>query len=153
MVGISLSYATLGIDAYQISVESDRGSGNLFMVNIVGMATNAVREARTGFAAIKKSGYDSASVRYTINLAPADIKKDSSALDLPIAVAVLQSNRELKTTDYRKIGIIGELSLDGNVRPCIRSLPIAIAARRDRLDYPDRPYENAEEAAIIEGIK
>lgn len=153
MVGISIAYATLGIDAYQISVESDRGSGNLFVVNIVGMATNAVKESKDRvFAAIKNSGYDFASVRYTINLAPADIKKDSSALDLPIAIAVLQCNRELKSTDYRKIGIIGELSLDGNVRPVSGVLPIAIAARRDKLDTLIVPYENAEEAAIIEGI-
>ncbi|MDD2229909.1 MAG: YifB family Mg chelatase-like AAA ATPase [Candidatus Cloacimonetes bacterium] len=152
MVGIALTYTTIGIDAQQISVECD-GSAALFNVNIVGMASSSVKESKDRvFAAIKNAGYASASKRYTINLAPADIKKDSAALDLPIAIAVLQSNRILKINDYRKVAIIGELSLDGNVRPVSGVLPIAIAARRDNVDTLIVPFENAEEAAIIEGL-
>jgi len=152
MVGIALTYTTIGIDARQITVECD-GTAALFQVNIVGMASSSVKESKDRiFAALKNSGYDSAPKRYTINLAPADIKKDSASLDLPIAIAVLQSNRIIKVTDYRKIGIIGELSLDGNVRPVSGVLPIAIAAKRDNIDTLIVPYENAEEAAIIEGL-
>jgi magnesium chelatase family protein len=153
MVGIALSYTTLGIDAYQVSAESDSSAG-LYGVNIVGMASNAVKESKDRvFAAIKNSGYETPPKRFTINLAPADMKKDSSALDLPIAVSVLQGARIIKKSDYRKIAIIGELSLDGNVRPVSGVLPIAIAAKRDKIDTLIVPYENAEEAAIIEGIK
>jgi len=152
MVGIALSYTTIGIDAYQITAECD-GTSGLFVVNVVGMASSATKESKDRvFAAIKNSGYDYASKRYTINLAPADMKKDSSALDLPIAVAVLLCNKEFKVTDYRKIGIIGELSLDGNVRPVTGVLPIAIAAKKDNIDTLIVPWENAEEAAIIEGL-
>ncbi|MDD3234746.1 MAG: magnesium chelatase domain-containing protein [Candidatus Cloacimonetes bacterium] len=103
MVGISLTYTTIGIDAQQISVECDSGSG-FFVVNIVGMASSAVKESKDRvFAAIKNAGYATAPKRYTINLAPADIKKDSAALDLPIAIAVLQCNRILKINDNRKV--------------------------------------------------
>jgi len=152
MVGIALSYTNIGIDAYQITVECDGISG-LFVVNVVGMASSAVKESKDRvFAAIKNSGFDYVTKRYTINLAPADMKKDSSALDLPIAIAVLQCNKIFKVTDYRKVGIIGELSLDGNVRPVTGVLPIAIAAKKDNVDVLIVPWENAEEAAIIEGL-
>ncbi|MDD4310192.1 MAG: magnesium chelatase domain-containing protein, partial [Candidatus Cloacimonetes bacterium] len=152
MVGIALSYTTIGIDAQQISVEADN-SNALYGVNIVGMASSAVKESKDRiFAALKNSGYSSYDKRYTINLAPADIKKDSSALDLPIAISVLQSNNVFRVGNYRKVGIVGELSLDGNVRPISGVLPIALAAKRDNLDTLIVPFENAEEAAIIEGL-
>jgi len=152
MVGIALSYTTLGIDAFQISVESDSSSG-LYGVNIVGMASSAVKESKDRvFAAIRNAGFHTMEKRYTINLAPADLKKDSAGLDLPIAISVLQGNRDIKLTGYRKIALVGELSLDGNVRPVSGVLPIAIAAKRDKIDVLIVPWENAEEAAIIDGI-
>lgn len=152
MVGIAFSYTTLGIDAFQISVESDSSSG-LYGVNIVGMASSAVKESKDRvFAAIRNAGFHTMEKRYTINLAPADLKKDSAGLDLPIAISVLQGNRDIKLTGYRKIAIVGELSLDGNVRAVSGVLPIAIAAKRDRMDVLIVPWENAEEAAIIDGI-
>ncbi|MDZ4183041.1 MAG: YifB family Mg chelatase-like AAA ATPase [Candidatus Cloacimonadaceae bacterium] len=153
MVGIVTTYTTVGIDAQQLCVECD-GSGNVYYVNIVGMASNAVKESKDRiFAALKNSGWDAAIRRFTINLAPADIKKDSSALDLPIAISVLQSIKQLPVEYLRKFAIIGELSLDGNVRPVKGVLPIAIAAKRDNMDALILPFENAEEAAIIEGLK
>lgn len=152
MIGIVYSYATVGIDAQQITVECD-AAGQLYQVNIVGMATNAVKESKDRvFAALKNSGIDAMNRRYTINLAPADMKKDSSALDLPIAIAVLQSIKKIPVEYLRKVGIIGELSLDGNVRPVTGVLPIAIEAKRDGLDILIVPCENAEEAAIIDGL-
>jgi len=152
MVGIALSYTTLGIDAFQISVESDSSSG-LYGVNIVGMASSAVKESKDRvFAAIRNAGFHTMEKRYTINLAPADLKKDSAGLDLPIAISVLQGNRDIKLTGYRKIALVGELSLDGNVRAVSGVLPIAIAAKRDKIDVLIVPWENAEEAAIIDGI-
>ncbi|MDP2173134.1 MAG: YifB family Mg chelatase-like AAA ATPase [Candidatus Cloacimonadaceae bacterium] len=153
MVGIVTTYTTVGIDAQQLTVECD-GSGNVYYVNIVGMASNAVKESKDRiFAALKNSGWDAAIRRFTINLAPADIKKDSAALDLPIAISVLQSIKQLPVEYLKKYGIIGELSLDGNVRPVKGVLPIAIGAKRDNLDALILPFENAEEAAIIEGLR
>ena len=152
MVGIALSYTTLGIDARQISVECD-GSGTLFSANIVGMASSAVKESKDRiFAALKNSGWDAYTRRYTVNLAPADLKKDSSALDLPIAVAVLQCIRQIPSSYLKKIAIVGELSLDGNVRAVNGALPIALQARRDGVDTLIVPHENADEAAIIDDL-
>jgi magnesium chelatase family protein len=152
MVGIVFSYTTIGIDAQQISVECD-GTGSIFGVNIVGMASNAVKESKDRvFAALKNSGWEAYTRRYTINLAPADLKKDSSSLDLPIAISVLQCIKQLKHEYLTKIGIIGELSLDGNVRAVNGALPIALKARQEGMDVLIVPYENAEEAAIIDGL-
>jgi magnesium chelatase family protein len=123
------------------------------MVNIVGMPTNAVKESKDRvFAALRNSGISYQSSRYTINLAPADIRKDSSALDLPIALAVVMNNNGIPDPGLNKVAVIGELSLDGNVRPVDGVLPIAIAAKRDGVDILIVPRENAEEAAIIEDI-
>ncbi|HNZ88233.1 MAG: YifB family Mg chelatase-like AAA ATPase [Candidatus Cloacimonadota bacterium] len=152
MVGIVLSYTTLGIDAYQISVEADIGTG-FNPMNIVGMASNAVKESKDRvIAAIKNSGYQISTQHYTINLAPADLKKDSAALDLPIALAILQCNEIFRIIDYDTIAMIGELSLDGFVRPVAGVLPIALAAKKDGINTLIVPLENAEEAAIIEGL-
>ena len=153
MVGIVLSYTTLGIDAYQISVEADIGAG-FNPMNIVGMASNAVKESKDRvIAAIKNSGYQISTHHYTINLAPADLKKDSTALDLPIALAILQCNKIFQIMDYNKIAVIGELSLDGYVRPVAGVLPIALTAKKEGIDTLIVPLENAEEAAIIEGVQ
>ncbi len=152
MVGLVKTYTTIGIDGQQLTVECD-ARGDLFQVNIVGMASNAVKESKDRiFAALRNAGFDAAIRRFTINLAPADIKKDSAALDLPIAIAVLQSIKQLPVEYLQKTATIGELSLDGNLRPVKGVLPIALAAKRDGLDALLLPYENAEEAAIIEGL-
>lgn len=154
MVGIALTYTTLGIDAVQVSVECDRDGNMQHSVNIVGMPSNSVKESKDRvFAAVRNSGLSYHTGRYTINLAPADIKKDSSSLDLPIAISLLMNNASIPAIALKKIALIGELSLDGNVRPVDGVLPIAIAAKRDGIDTLIVPYENAEEAAIIEGIR
>ncbi len=153
MVGIVRTYTTIGIDGQQLTVECD-AKGEVYNVNIVGMASNAVKESKDRiFAALRNSGFDAAIRRFTINLAPADIKKDSAALDLPIAISVLQSIKQLPVEYLTRTALIGELSLDGNLRPVRGVLPIALAAKRDGLDALLLPYENAEEAAIIEGLK
>lgn len=93
MVGIALTYTTLGIDALQVTVECDSTGSMTHNVNIVGMPSNSVKESKDRvFAAVRNSGISYHSARYTINLAPADIKKDSSSLDLPIAIAILMHN-------------------------------------------------------------
>jgi len=152
MLGNALSYTTLGIDARPISIECDAANG-IWSVTMVGLPTGSVKESSFRvMAAIKNSGWDTPNKRYTINLAPADLKKDSAALDLSIAIAILQALKEMPKSQLDKIGIIGELALDGNVRPVKGVLPIALEARKDQLDALIVPYENAEEAAIIEGL-
>ncbi len=153
MVGIVRTYTTIGIDGQQLTVECDSAGTQTFAVNIVGMASAAVKESKDRiFASLKNAGFAVPVRRFTINLAPADIKKDSAALDLPIAISVLQTIQVLPVEYLTKTAIIGELSLDGNVRPVNGVLPIALAAKRDELDAIILPYENAEEAAIIEGL-
>lgn len=149
MVGIVKTYTTIGIDGQLLTVECD-SAGQMYSVNIVGMASNAVKESKDRiFAALSNSGFEAAIKRFTINLAPADIRKDSAALDLPIAISVLQSIKQLPVEYLSQTAIIGELSLDGNLRPVKGVLPIALAAKRDGMDALVLPYENAEEAAII----
>ena len=153
MVGIALSYTTVGIDAMEVTVECDRTGSMQNAVSIVGMPSSSVRESKDRvFAAIRNSNLKCTFGRYTINLAPADIKKDSSSLDLPIAISVLVNNDVIRLPHLTKIAMVGELSLDGNVRPVDGVLPITLAAKRDGVDVLIVPYENAQEAAIIEGI-
>ena len=153
MVGNVFTYATLGIDALQLNVECDT-FGSAYGVSIVGMATRAVQESKDRiFAALRNSGIHIPTRFYTINLAPADVKKDSATLDLPVAISVLQAIEAVPVSSTKNIAIVGELSLDGNLRPVNGSLPIAIAAKRDGMDVLIVPIENAEEAAIIEGIE
>ena len=153
MLGNSLSYTTVGIDAKPIAIECDTTNG-LWNVTMVGLPTGSVKESsHRVMAAIKNSGWDTPNKRYTINLAPADLKKESASLDLPIAIAILMALKELPKTQTERIGIVGELSLDGNVRAVKGVLPIAIEAKKDSLDALIVPYENAEEAAIIEDLK
>ena len=154
MVGIALTYTTMGIDALQVTVECDSTGNMQHAVNIVGMASNSVKESKDRvFAAVRNSGMSYHTGRYTINLAPADLKKESSSLDLPIAIALLIHNGFVRQIPLTRIAIIGELSLDGNVRPVNGVLPIAIAAKRDDIDILIVPRENAEEAAIIDDLK
>ncbi|HQH50740.1 MAG TPA: YifB family Mg chelatase-like AAA ATPase [Candidatus Cloacimonadota bacterium] len=153
MVGIVRTYTTIGIDGQQLTVECDATS-QVFGVTIVGMASSAVKESQDRiFAALRNSGWDAAVRRFTINLAPADIRKDSAALDLPIAIAVLQSIKQIPVEYLTKTALIGELSLDGNLRPVKGVLPIALAAKRDGIDTLVLPWENAGEAAIIDGLQ
>ncbi|NLN84799.1 MAG: YifB family Mg chelatase-like AAA ATPase, partial [Candidatus Cloacimonetes bacterium] len=152
MVGIVNTYTTIGIDGQKLTVECD-SANQVFFASIVGMASTAVKESKDRiFAALENSGFDAAIKRFTINLAPADIKKDSAALDLPIAIAVLQSIGQLSVEYLRKTALVGELSLNGDLRPVKGVLPMALAAKRDGLTTLVLPSENAREAAIIEGL-
>jgi magnesium chelatase family protein len=149
MFGKTISYAVNGIDAQQITVEADI-KGGLAKFSIVGLPSNTVKESRDRVsAAITNSGYKFLSYNYTINLAPADLKKDGVALDLPSAVAVLSASRQMSDRNLDRYALAGELSLDGNLRPIRGILPIAVAAQRDGVAGLILPVENAPEAAII----
>lgn len=152
MYGQTRSYAIQGIDADQITVEADI-KGGLFKFSIVGLPSNTVKESRDRVSsAIKNSGYRFPNHNYTVNLAPADIRKDGVALDLPIAIALLNAMDQVMIPDIDSYGIIGELSLDGILRPVRGVLPVAVAAWKDKLKGLIVPWENAAEAAVIEGL-
>ncbi len=147
-----LSGAVMGIDAYQIEVETDIGSKvpKFFMV---GLPDNAVKEARERvISAIKNSGYSFPYGKITVNLAPADVKKEGSGLDLPIAVGILAASgiiAQEKLDDYL---ILGELSLDGTLRPIHGALPVSILAKEENVRGIILPSDNAEEAALTNEV-
>ncbi|MCK4311845.1 MAG: YifB family Mg chelatase-like AAA ATPase [Candidatus Cloacimonetes bacterium] len=152
MYGRTISYAIQGIDAQQITVEADV-KGGLYKFNIVGLPSNSVKESRDRVsAAIKNSGFRFPTHRYTVNMAPADIKKDGVALDLPTSLALIQALHQIRTTKLEKYALIGEMSLDGALRPVRGVLPIAVACWKDGMDGLILPYENAREAAVIEEL-
>ncbi len=153
MLGRAISYSTIGIDAIRITIESDSrlGAG---MFSIVGMATNSVKESKDRVcAAIRNSSWRVPNLRYTINLAPADVKKDGSSLDLPIAISLLITLKIIKPQRINEYALIGELSLDGSLRPVKGVLPIAVKAAEENLKGLILPSENAKEASIVEGLE
>jgi magnesium chelatase family protein len=153
MLSKIFSCATYGIDAYIVEVETNCEK-NIPGFIIVGLPDNAVKESRERvIAAVKNSGFDFQLKKITVNLAPADIKKEGSAFDLPIAVGVLASNEKFTSPDWFEDTIfLGELSLDGNLRPIKGALPIAAEARKKGMKNIILPSESAKEAAIVDGI-
>ncbi len=154
----TLSAAVYGIDAELVEVEVDltpRGgdSQGETYVTVVGLPDLAVRESRERIrAAITNCGFFFPVHKTTINLAPADVKKEGSAFDLPIAVGILGANGDLRGESLDDVLLIGELALDGRVRPVRGALPIAVAAKRRGLKCLLLPVENAREAAVVGGL-
>ena len=151
----ALSAAVYGIDANLIDVEVDYSGvvSNEDHFHTVGLPDAAVRESRDRVrAAIKNSGYLIPPTFITINLAPADIKKEGSGFDLPIAVGILGAYGALRTNDLSQFLMVGELGLDGGVRPIPGMLPVAILAREKGIPNLILPLANAAEAAVVEGV-
>src|SRR5664279_2140324 len=145
--------AVYGVEAITITVEVNVSSGKF--TSIVGLADNAVKESLERMeSAIKANGYHFPRTKVVVNLAPADIRKSGTAFDLPIAMGTLGASEQLqnpeKLTDYV---IMGELSLDGTVRPIKGALPIAIQARKENFKGLILPKENAREAAMVNQLK
>lgn len=152
MLARILSSAVMGIDAVIVEVEVDIASG-LPAFSTVGLPEAAVRESKDRVkAAISNSGYEFPDDRITVNLAPADIKKEGTGFDLPIALGILTATGVVKQNSLGKTLILGELALDGRVKPVKGSLPMAMAAR-GALDSVIVPNANAREAAVVNGIK
>lgn len=146
------SSAVIGIDAYVVEVEIDISRG-LPSFATVGLPEGAVRESKERVkAAIKNSGYHFPSDRITVNLAPADIKKEGAAFDLPMALGILAATELLDKSTYSDHLFLGELALDGFIRPVKGTLPIAINAKEQGFKGIFLPAENALEAAVVEGI-
>jgi magnesium chelatase family protein len=154
----TLSAAVYGIDAELVEVEVDLtprsgdSQGETY-VTVVGLPDLAVRESRERIrAAITNCGFFFPVHKTTINLAPADVKKEGSAFDLPIAVGILGANADLRRENLEDVLLIGELALDGRVRPVRGALAIAVAAKRHGLKRLLLPAENAREAAVVSGL-
>lgn len=149
-----LSAATIGLDAALVEVESDISSGLPGFV-VVGLPDTAVQESRERVrAAIKNSGFIFPRTKVAVNLAPADIKKAGPSYDLPIAVSLLHSLGDLKPrSEADKEIFIGELALDGLLRPVNGALSIATMARANKIETIYLPEENAAEAGLVPGLK
>jgi len=147
------SSAVIGVDGLPVEVEVDIAYG-LPAFSTVGLPEGAVRESKDRVkAAIKNCGYDFPNRRITVNLAPADVKKEGTGYDLPIALGILAASGILNSKVLDRYGVIGELSLDGGVRPARGVLPMALAAREAGLTGILVPLANAREAAVVEHIR
>ena len=145
------SMGLFGIDSYMVGVEVDYGQG-LPRIDIVGLPDAAVKEAQNRVrSAIKNSGYEFPKSRITINLSPADIRKEGPVYDLPILIAILKAGNQLPF-DIDDCAFIGELSLDGLVRPVNGVLPMVIRAQKSGIKRVFVPSSNALESSVVEGI-
>src|SRR4051812_27826419 len=149
------SAAVYGIDASLIEVEVDV-SGVITKEDqfcTVGLPDAAVRESRQRVrSALKNCGYDIPPTRITINLAPADLKKEGSGFDLPIAVGILGAYGALHNRDLTNFLLVGELGLDGSLRAVPGVLPMAVMAREKGIRNVVLPAQNAREAAVVDGV-
>lgn len=152
MIAQILSCAVVGVDACFVEVEVDITQG-LPAFTTVGLPEASVKESKERVrAAIKNSGYSFPDDRITVNLAPADIKKDGTAFDLPMAMGILAATQTIPADTTDKFIVIGELSLDGRVKPVRGSLAMALEAKKSGYSNIIIPYDNRKEAAVVSGI-
>src|SRR5256885_7287549 len=145
------SAAVLGIDAYLVDVETDIANG-LPTFATVGLPQGAVKEGRERvYAALANTGYTFPLKRITVNLAPADSRKDGSAFDLPIAVGILAATEQISPERLGRVALLGELGLEGAIRPVRGALPVALATRAAGLEALVLPRENLPEAGGASG--
>ncbi len=152
MLSRVLTATTLGVDALLVEVEADISRG-LPSFSTVGLPDNAVKESKDRVrAAVKNSGFALPAKKITVNLAPAYIKKEGTTFDLPVAVGILKAEGMIKNESIEDYLIMGELSLDGGIRPIRGALPVAVLARElgKKLILP---LENRGEAAIVKGVE
>ncbi|MCM8791000.1 MAG: YifB family Mg chelatase-like AAA ATPase [Candidatus Omnitrophica bacterium] len=147
------SGCVIGVDACEVTVETDIGGG-LPGLNIVGLPDTAIKESRDRIrSAIKNSGFSFPAKKITINLAPAAIKKEGAAFDLPIALSILISEGAVERWDLSEFLLCGELSLDGRLKPIRGALPIAMSMKKMNKNKLLLPKENGREAAIVKDIE
>ena len=151
MLAKAVTCAIVGLEGYVVEVEVDISPG-LPAFHIVGLPDAAVQEARERVrAAIRNSGYEFPMRRITVNLAPADLKKEGPSYDLPIAVGILHSSGQL-AADISNTVFLGELSLDGTLRHATGILPMVGLAKRERIGQVFLPAVNAKEASLLDGV-
>nr|MBC8362039.1 YifB family Mg chelatase-like AAA ATPase [Candidatus Desulfatibia profunda] len=152
MLAKVLSSAVIGIDAYLVEVEVDITSG-LPAFTTVGLPEASVKESKERVrSAINNSGYTFPDDRITVNLAPASIKKEGTGFDLPIALGILTATRIIPQEIISRYLVLGELSLDGRIKPVNGSLPMALAAKDAGYHGIIVPYDNGREASVVQEI-
>lgn len=146
------SAAVVGIDAVPVTIEVHAVPG--FDFTLVGLPDTSVKESHDRIlAALTVNGMEQVHRSFTINMAPADIKKEGASFDLPLAIGMLAGSEVVKTCELARYMIMGELSLDGSLQPIRGALPIALCARQAGLKGLILPAANAEEAAVVEGLE
>ncbi len=154
MLSKILSAALIGIDAHVVEVEVDITARGLPHFSTVGLPDAAVKESKDRVrAALKNTGFNFPLKQITVNLAPADIKKEGSAFDLPIAIGITVAEGVIEPHAIEGYMISGELSLDGRIKPVKGALSMAISAKERKLRGLILPEENAKEAAVVNGIQ
>ncbi|GAA4282291.1 hypothetical protein GCM10022260_27140 [Gaetbulibacter aestuarii] len=144
--------AVFGVDATTITVEVNVDSGIGY--HLVGLPDNAIKESNYRIAAaLQNNGYKIPGKKITINMAPADLRKEGSAYDLTLAIGILSSSKQIQADDLEDYVIMGELSLDGSLQPIKGALPIAIQAKAEGFKHFILPIQNAKEAAIVDGLE
>jgi magnesium chelatase family protein len=153
MLSRIVSAATQGVDAYIVNVEVDISNG-LPSFSTVGLPDASVKESKNRVvAAIRNSGFDFPSKKITVNLAPADIKKEGASFDLPMAVGILQAQGIIDSAMLKKCCILGELALDGTLRPVKGILPIVLSLKRHGIETVILPKANVAEASVVKDIR
>jgi magnesium chelatase family protein len=141
-----------GIEATTITVEVNISPGARFF--IVGLADNAIKESQQRIeSALKNNGFHWPGTKVIVNLAPADIRKEGTAFDLPLAVGLLAASGQVLTDKFSDYVMTGELSLDGGLQRIRGVLPMALKARKDKFKGLILPMENAREAAVVENLE
>lgn len=154
MLAKCLCFALVGIDGKPVTVEADVASSNSFQFSMVGLPDAAVKESRERvFAAIKNSGFTPPYGRTTVNLSPADLRKEGAAFDLPIALAILAASRQVRLQGLDGLLLFGELALDGRLLPVQGALSLVIAAREHGIEAVLLPSANAAEVEAVDGIQ
>ncbi len=152
MLAKVFSFSLMSIEAHPVEIEVDVSRG-LPAVTVVGLADTAIKESKERVkSALKNSGFTWPGERITISLTPSDMPKEGSAFDLAIALGILSATGQLNPQNLQDYHILGELSLDGSLRPTRGILPISIAVSKAKTKNLIIPYYNAKEAAIVLGV-
>ncbi|MBF0565416.1 MAG: YifB family Mg chelatase-like AAA ATPase [Nitrospirae bacterium] len=153
MLSKVISAAVIGVDAYLVDVEVDITTRGMPYFSIVGLPDVSIKESKDRVrAAIKNLGFNFPLKQITVNLSPADLRKEGSSFDLPLAVGILASEGVISIDTLKGFIVTGELSLDGSTKPIKGSLSMAIASRKNNLHGLLLPYENADEASVVSGV-
>ncbi|NLD34385.1 MAG: YifB family Mg chelatase-like AAA ATPase [Clostridiales bacterium] len=154
MLARTLCFALVGIQGEPVTVEADVTTSNSFQFAMVGLPDAAVKESRERvFSALKNSGFTPPYGRTTVNLSPADLRKEGTAFDLPIAVAIIAASKQMRAVGLENVLLIGELALDGRLAPVHGALSMVIAARERGYTQVILPHQNAREVEAVEGME
>lgn len=153
MLAKVFSFGLIGIDAYPIEIEVDVANG-LPKITIVGLPDSSIKESKERVrAGIKNSGFRFPADKITINLAPADVKKEGSAFDLAIALGILAASKQIDPSLLENHYFVGELSLNGELRPIKGALAMALAMKKRKIKNIVLPSANAKEASVVKEVK